>query len=284
MGTGTVTYSEACSDALVKLTDAGVPEAKENALLLLEYVCGSRRQDMYLNPGRILTEDECAAYRELISKRCERIPLQQLVGSQSFMGLEFIVDCNVLIPRQDTEILVERVLGDGAAGKNVLDLCTGSGCILISTAVLGKTGTAVGCDISHEALEVAKKNSAKNAADVSFYEGDLFEALPAGLKGSFDIITANPPYIRTEDIAGLMPEVRDHEPVGALDGGEDGLIFYRRIADEACGWLKKDGRIYMEIGYDQAEDVLGIFTAKGYKDIEVVKDLAGLDRVVTVRR
>ena len=284
MGTGTVKYSEACSDAVYRLTEAGVPEVKENALLLLEYVCGRRRQDMYLNPGRVLTEDECAAYRELISKRCERIPLQQLIGSQSFMGLEFVVDGNVLIPRQDTEILVERVLKDGAAGKSVLDLCTGSGCILISVAVLGKTQMAVGCDISHEALEIAKENSVKNAADVSFYEGDLFEALPAELKGGFDIITANPPYIRTADIAGLMPEVRDHEPVGALDGGADGLIFYRRIADEACDWLKEDGHIYMETGYDQAEDVSGIFAAKGYKDIEVVKDLAGLDRVVTVRR
>ena len=279
-----MTYSEAYSAAAARLTDAGVPEAKENALLLLEYVCGSKRADLYLNPGRVLTEDESAAYHELISKRCERIPLQQLIGSQCFMGLEFNVDSNVLIPRQDTEILVERVLKDGATGKSVLDLCTGSGCILISTAVLGKARTAVGCDISHEALSVARENAVKNNADVSFYEGDLFGALPAELKGSFDIITANPPYIRTADIAELMPEVKDHEPLGALDGGADGLIFYRRIADEACGWLKEDGRIYMEIGFDQAEDVSGIFTRKGYKDIEVVKDLAGLDRVVTVRR
>ncbi len=284
MGAGTVRYAAAAKEAGSKLEAAGVPEAKENALLLLEYVCGSKRQDLYLKPDRILNDDELKALNRLIAARAERYPLQQLTGSQYFMGLEFLVDGNVLIPRQDTEILVERVLKDGAEGRTVLDLCTGSGCILISTAVLGRTKKAVGCDISRKALKVAELNAGRNGADILLYEGDLFDALPAGLKGSFDIITANPPYIRTADIEGLMPEVKDHEPLCALDGGDDGLIFYRRIAMEACEWLKAGGHIYMETGSDQAEDVSAIFAAQGYAGIEVLKDLAGLDRVVTVRR
>ena len=187
-----------------------------------------------------------------------------------------------LIPRPETELLAEEAitfLKDRPFPKT-MDLCTGSGCILISTAVLGRTAKAVGCDISSPALKVARENAERLGAEASFYEGDLFGALPEDMKGSFDIITANPPYIRTADIAGLMPEVREHEPVQALDGGADGIIFYRRIAAEACSWLKDGGRIYVEIGFDQADEVSAIFAAKGYKNTEVIKDLAGLDRVV----
>lgn len=280
MGTGTVTYAAACREAEKRLEAAGVPEAKENALLLLEYVCGTKRADLYLDPARALNDAESERLGKMIDARAGRVPLQQLTGSQFFCGLEFLVDENVLIPRQDTEILVERVLKDGAEGKAALDLCTGSGCILISTAVLGRTAKAVGCDISSRALKVARENADRLGAEASFYEGDLFGALPDDMKGSFDIITANPPYIRTADIAGLMPEVREHEPVQALDGGADGIIFYRRIAAEACSWLKDGGHIYVEIGFDQAEEVSAIFAAKGYKNTEVIKDLAGLDRVV----
>ena len=280
MGTGAVTYSAAAADAAGRLEASGVPEAKENALLLLEYVCGSRRQDIYLKPGRILSAEETERFDKLVKARQERIPLQQLTGKAYFMGLEFAVDENVLIPRQDTEILVERVLKDGADGKRLLDMCTGSGCIPVSLAVHAQVAAAAACDISAAALKVARRNAADNKADIAFYEGDMFDALPSGLKGSFDIITSNPPYIRSGDIAGLMPEVKDHEPSCALDGGTDGLVFYRRIAEEAGIWLKSGGRIYMEIGYDQGEDVTAVFAAAGYKDTEVIKDLAGLDRVV----
>ncbi len=275
-----MTYKEACNEAVRRLEAAQVPEAKENALLLLEHVCAAKRQDLYLHPDRVLDEDEQAELDKLISARAERIPLQQLTGTQFFMGLEFCVNGSVLIPRQDTEVLAERVLKDGVSGKRLLDLCTGSGCILISIACIGKASYAAGCDISAKALSVAEENARILGVDAVFYEGDLFGALPDTLKGSFDVITANPPYIRSGDIAGLMPEVREHEPIGALDGGEDGLVFYRRIAAEAEEWLAKGGRIYMETGCDQAEAVCDIFAGRAYKDIEVIKDYAGLDRVV----
>lgn len=276
-------YAAACNTAVTKLMAAQVPEAKENALLLLEHICGSRRQDLYLDPGRILTQDEEDKYFDLIDKRCARIPLQLLTGTAYFFGLAFKVDGNVLIPRQDTEILVGRVLDDGACGCALLDMCTGSGCIPISIMKHAKLSFAAGCDRSPEALKNAAENAALLKAAVEFYEGDMFEALPEEMKGSFDIITSNPPYIKSGDIAGLMPEVRDHDPYMALDGGADGLIFYRRIADEALSWLKEGGRIYMEIGCDQAGDVSRIFAEKGYKDIEVIKDYAGLDRVIFCR-
>ena len=277
-----MTYKEACAGAIRRLEAAEVPEAKENALLLFEHVCGTKRQDLYLYPERKLSGDEQTQLEELVSARIRRIPLQQLTGVQYFMGLEFKVNGSVLIPRQDTEILIERVLKDGVKDRRLLDLCTGSGCIPISIVRYGKPSFSAGCDISHDALNTARENAGILGADVLFYEGDLFEALPGELKGSFDIITANPPYIRSGDIAGLMPEVRDHEPLGALDGGADGLVFYRRIADEAGKWLKDGGRIYMEIGFDQASDVSAIFAGAGYGDIEVIKDYAGMDRVVCV--
>lgn len=278
-----VSYRLTAISGTKKLEEAGVPEASENARLLLEAVCQTKRQDLYLHPERELSPEEASKYWELIALRCKRIPLQQLTGTQCFMGYDFIVNESVLIPRQDTEILVEQVLNDGAQNCFVLDLCSGSGCIPLSIKLLGNSGMTIGCDISKEALSCAGKNAERLNAAVSFYEGDLFEAVPLEYRGSFDIITSNPPYIRSGEIDTLMPEVKDHEPHMALDGGEDGLVFYRRIADEAGSWLKKGGRIYMETGFDQAGDVSRIFEEKGYKEIKVIKDHAGLDRVVACK-
>lgn len=223
-------------------------------------------------------------YREMIGKRRRRVPLQQILGCQEFMGLEFCVNRHVLIPRQDTETLVELVLEEHEEGDRLLDLCTGSGCIAVSLAVKGKFSSVAATDISPEALHVAKRNGERLfAGAIAFYQGDLFTALPAEASGScpgFDIITANPPYIPTAVIRTLQPEVRDHEPVLALDGSGDGVYYYRRIAAKARDYLTDRGRLYLEIGHDQGDVVSGILDSHGYRNIRVVKDLPGNDRVV----
>lgn len=223
-------------------------------------------------------------YREMIGKRRRRVPLQQILGCQEFMGLEFCVNRHVLIPRQDTETLVELVLEEHEEGDRLLDLCTGSGCIAVSLAVKGKFSSVTATDISPEALHVAKRNGERLfAGAIAFYQGDLFAALPAEASGScpgFDIITANPPYIPTAVIRTLQPEVRDHEPVLALDGSGDGVYYYRRIAAKARDYLTDRGRLYLEIGHDQGDVVSGILDSHGYRNIRVVKDLPGNDRVV----
>ena len=222
-------------------------------------------------------------YRSMIEKRRRRCPLQQILGSQEFMGLEFYVNQHVLIPRQDTETLVELVLEQQKNQEiRLLDLCTGSGCIAVSLAVKGGYRQVMAADISEEALKVARRNWERlrpENQEMKFFQGDLFDALEKDTE-TFDVITANPPYIPTEVIRGLEPEVRDHEPMLALDGTADGLHFYRRIAAEAGRWLRPGGRIYLEIGYDQGEAVSGLLAEAGFTEIQVVKDLPGKDRVV----
>ena len=222
-------------------------------------------------------------YRSMIEKRRRRCPLQQILGSQEFMGLEFYVNQHVLIPRQDTETLVELVLEQQKNQEiRLLDLCTGSGCIAVSLAVKGGYRQVMAADISEEALKVARRNWERlrpENQEMKFFQGDLFDALEKDTE-AFDVITANPPYIPTEVIRGLEPEVRDHEPMLALDGTADGLHFYRRIAAEAGRWLRPGGRIYLEIGYDQGAAVSGLLAEAGFTEIQVVKDLPGKDRVV----
>ena len=259
-----------------ELEASGIAEADTDAELLLIHVCGTKRGERFSHPERELTEDEESRYLAMLSKRSSHIPLQHLTGVQSFMGMEFEVNENVLIPRQDTEILVEEVMKDGAVGASILDLCTGSGCIILSLLKYVNESVGIGTDISEKALEVAGENASRNGIDVQFIKSDLFEAVA----GKYDVITSNPPYIRSSDIEGLMPEVRDHDPLIALDGGEDGLVFYRRIVDEAADHLNPAGRVYLEIGFDQGEQVREMFFARGFKDAEIIKDYSGLPRVV----
>ena len=227
------------------------------------------------------TQEKMQTYRGMIAKRASRIPLQQILGSQEFMGLEFYVNEHVLIPRQDTETLVELVLQEQhGREKKLLDLCTGSGCIAISLAVKGGYESVTATDLSEEALKVAERNAKAHQKEIIFRQGDLFTALPQSEAGTFDIITSNPPYIPTAVIATLEPEVREHEPMMALDGTEDGLKFYRQIAKKAGTWLKPGGVIYLEIGYDQGEAVSGLLREAGFDKVRVVKDLPGKDRVV----
>lgn len=264
------------------LEEAGIPDAGTDAWILLEHVTGVSRTRYYVNPRQSLSEEEEGRYRSYIEKRMKRIPVQHLTGVQEFMGLEFLVNEHVLIPRQDTEVLVETVWKDLEPGMRVLDMCTGSGCILISLmkrmqSVSGEDEIlGVGADLSREALQVAEVNASRQYVGAVFVESDLFEKV----EGRYDIIVSNPPYIRTSVIRELQEEVKLHDPYAALDGKEDGLFFYREIIKKSKEYLKKGGRLYFEIGHDQGEDVKKLMEEAGFTQVTVKKDLAGLDRVV----
>lgn len=273
-----MTYREVCEKGERALAEAGIEEAELDARLLLEYVCGTSRSDLLAHGDREVAPEDLRFYERLTARRGARIPLQQLTGRQDFMGLEFTVNEHVLIPRQDTEILVEEVLKNLHDGMRVLDMCTGSGCILISLLHYSNDCTGVGADISAEALQVAERNKTKlpGTGGAVFLQSDLFE----NVEGQFDIIVSNPPYIPSDVIETLMPEVREHEPRQALDGSEDGLFFYRRIVAESADYLPGGGMLFFEIGYDQAAAVCRLMEEAGFLEINVVKDYAGLDRVV----
>lgn len=269
-------YREALTKGEAFLQEHEVADARNDAWLLLSMVCKIDRNFYYLHMTEDISEEEELEYESVLRKRAEHVPLQYITGEQEFMGLRFLVNSNVLIPRQDTEVLVEEALKRVKSGMEVLDMCTGSGCIIISILkhASGVRGTAA--DISKQALIVAKENAKLNEVPVVFEASDLFDHI----KGEFDMIVSNPPYIRTEEIATLMPEVRNFEPDNALDGMEDGLHFYRRIVEESVNYLKPGGYLLFEIGYDQGEEVSALMRQAGYTGVTVVKDLAGLDRVV----
>ena len=233
-------------------------------------------------------KEKLSAYENTLEKRASRVPLQQILGQQEFMGLTFFVNEHVLIPRQDTETLVELVLNE-QKDKNVsiLDMCTGSGCIAVSLKKLGGYACVEGADISEEALKVAKRNSEEilensdvnsSRTGVIFRRSDMFSAFPETER--FNVIVSNPPYIPSAVIEELEPEVRDHEPRGALDGTADGLYFYRILAEECAKHLTPGGYVYFEIGYDQGAAVKELLDIHGFKDTRVIQDLAGKDRVV----
>lgn len=259
-----------------RLNEAQIADARIDAWLLLEWVTGISRANYFMDPCKELSEKESEAYVQAVEKRCQRIPLQHITGEQEFMGFPFHVNEHVLIPRQDTECLVETALEKYEPDMRVLDMCTGSGCIIISVEKLCKNGDFTGCDISEKALAVAKKNAKRLSAHTELIQSDLFE----NVNGRFDMILSNPPYIRTAVIDELEEEVRCHDPRIALDGREDGLYFYRRIIDEARDHLVNGGWLLFEIGHDQREDVKALMKEAGYQEITARKDLAGLDRVV----
>lgn len=279
-----MTYQECYQKGRSTLEQAGIEEAALDARLLLEFVCGTNRNDLLVHGDRMVETDKETVYYDLIERRSSRIPLQHLTGVQEFMGLEFAVNEHVLIPRQDTEILVEEVLKELHDGMRILDMCTGSGCILLSLLHYSNDCQGVGVDISQEALQVAEQNAQRilgekgrlQADSLQFIQSNLFERVT----GKYEFIVSNPPYIRSEVIATLMPEVKEHEPRLALDGTEDGLFFYRKIVEESKSYLLHGGMLYFEIGHDQAAEVSGLLKEAGFLEINVVKDLAGLDRVV----
>jgi release factor glutamine methyltransferase len=276
-----MTYRECYEQGCRTLQAAGIEEAALDARLLLEAVCGTDRNDLLVHGEQPVAPEAEEKYLNWIRQRAEHIPLQQLTGEQDFMGLTFNVNEHVLIPRQDTEILVEEVLKELHDGMRILDMCTGSGCILLSLLHYSNDCEGLGVDLSAEALKVAGRNVLKvltpeKAEHAHFLQSDLFEKV----EGKFEIIVSNPPYIASAEVEKLMPEVRDHEPRMALDGTEDGLHFYRRIIEEAGKHLVSSGMLFLEIGYDQGQAASELMREHGYREVQVVQDYAGLDRVV----
>ena len=265
------------------LKEQGISEYSIDAWYLLEYVTGITKASYYANPCRELTEEQARRYRNCIEKRSRKIPLQHITGEQEFMGYTFRVNEHVLIPRQDTEILVEEALKKIGSEMHILDMCTGSGCILLSLLKMKQERYSVkdlkgtGVDVSEEALKVAKENAKHLSVEAVFLQSDLFTQV----EGVYDVIVSNPPYIETGVIEELQEEVRLHDPYIALDGKEDGLFFYRKIIKESIAYIKRGGWILFEIGYDQAEAVAELLKKSGYGQVSVKKDLAGLDRVVS---
>lgn len=277
---------QALSDARRTLEEKGIESARLESELLLAHILGWERHQLYLNKDYVLTPGQIDAYKSLLERRAAGEPLQYITGVRYFMGLPFYVDSRVLIPRWETELLTEYTISRAREkGRvSILDLCTGSGAIAVSLAVNLPDAEITAADIEQGALEVAKKNAEENGvlSRISFYQGDLFASLPPEkFKGYFDIIVSNPPYVPTGEIGRLMTEVRDYEPISALDGGEDGLDFYRRIARDGWRYLKAGGFIALEIGYGQSNKIQDIFLKSGYYHRhECHKDLAGIERFV----
>ncbi len=282
-------YSELVKQGQRKLFKAGIMDSDLDAWILVEKICNISRTEYFVKMHDEVPEEMVEQYFAAIDKRITHYPIQYIIGEWSFMGLPFKVNENVLVPRQDTEVLVEkamRIIREEMPDPDkkeirILDMCTGSGCIGISLAKNFQNVFVVGADISKGALEIAKENAELNGVNnIEFIESDLYSKV----QGKFDILISNPPYIKSADIEELMSEVKDYEPRIALDGSEDGLEFYRRIIEKGKEFIKEDGYILFEIGYDQREQVKELLREKGYSDIEALKDFAGNDRVVLGKR
>ena len=259
------------------LTEKGVENARREAEWLLCEATGLDRMGLYLNFDKPLQDDELAAYRSMVARRGKREPLQHILGSQEFDGHEFIVSRDVLIPRYDTETLLEEAVRQAPTARTVLDIGTGSGCIAISLALRLPHAAITAVDLSPDALSIARRNAEQNNAQIEFLLGSFFQPV---VGRRFDLIVSNPPYITHADLATLQPEVRDFEPRLALDGGPDGLDAYRVLAAEAPRHLEPNGWLLMEIGAGQDKDVAGLLADAGFDAIVTVPDSAGILRVV----
>lgn len=267
-----------------RLEKAGIETFEYETWALMEHFLQVRREDYFADSFREADPEGLRALERALTSRESRVPLQYLTGKAPFMGFTFMVDERVLIPRYDSESLAEaceryinKKIHEEPEGKDfrILDLCTGSGCIGISLARLCPGAKVTLSDISRDALDVAKENARRLGADVEIRCGSLFQPVPE----RYNLIVSNPPYIPTADIGTLMPEVRDHEPVRALDGKEDGLYFYRQIVREAPDHLEDGGRLFLEIGWDQGPALSEMLMGAGYREIEIRQDLSGRDRI-----
>ena len=292
-----MTRREAYEYGVEQLEAEGIENADCDIRILLEDLCGVDREELFIQGDKVISRRETEIFMNAVNKRMGHYPVQYITGKQEFMGLTFTVNQNVLIPRMDTEILVEEVMRQLNDKSRILDMCTGSGCILLSLLYYSNDCEGVGVDISEEALDVAKDNAGRLILDDTFdllfktggmgkkhLDEDKIEFIQSNLfndvRGRFDIIVSNPPYIRSDVIPTLMEEVRDYEPILALDGKEDGLYFYRKIIEKSPDYLNPGGLLFFEIGYDQARDVVALMEKAGFKDVTVVQDYAHLDRVV----
>ncbi|TAN63445.1 peptide chain release factor N(5)-glutamine methyltransferase [bacterium] len=280
------TIGQALAKAARKLASHGIESSVQEAEILLCNAIGCKRHELFLNSEKELPATALHKFSAFTQRRLKREPLQYILGSEEFCGLDIKVTRNTLIPRPETEVLVEVAIkalsGFKEAHATVIDLCTGSGCVAIAMAKMANC-IVYATDVSKEALETARENAALNDASgmITFFEGDLFAPLEGlAIKGKASAVLANPPYIKTADMETLQPEVRLYEPKAALDGGKDGLDFYRRITHEAIKWLKPDGFLIFEIGFGQADMVKEIIEKTGFREICVIKDLSGIERVV----
>lgn len=271
-----MTLREALALGKDLLYQAEIEEYETDAWLLLEGAAKCTRNDLFLRGSEPLEKEQELLYKEYLRKRSSRIPVQHILGVQCFCGLEFIVTPDVLCPRLDTEVLIEEAIKRIKPGSSILDMCTGSGCIVLTLLHLIKNCQGIGADLSEKALDVARRNAAKLEKECTFIHSDLFE----NIQGKFDVIVSNPPYIATKEIETLSPEVRIHEPRMALDGMEDGLFFYREIVNASVNYLNSEGWLIFEIGHDQGEALKNMMKSAGFCEIQVIRDLAGLDRVV----
>lgn len=280
----TLTLKQLYKVGTVKLAEEGIEEFSLDAWYLLEYVTGVSKAMYFAEPERAVSEENADRYIDCIRRRAAHIPLQHITGEQEFMGYPFYVNEHVLIPRQDTETLVEEAIQVMRPKMKILDMCTGSGCIVLSILKMCREKyymtelQGIGADVSEEALKVARENGRRLEVPVTWIQSDLFAKIPEEEK--YEVIVSNPPYIETAVIDTLQEEVRLHDPYIALDGKEDGLYFYRRIISEAGKYLKPQGKLMFEIGCEQAKAVEELMKNAGYEQITVKKDLAGLDRVV----
>lgn len=278
MATETWTVLKILSWTKEYLAGKGVDNARLEAEWLLSFALGLDRVGLYVNFDRPLSGAELALFREMVTRRARREPLQYILGTQEFMGLEFETTTAALIPRHDTETLVEEALKRGEGANKVLDIGAGSGCIVVALAKKLTGAELFGVDQSAVALDLAERNAAKHGTVVKMVLGSLFEPF-SGMR--FSLIVSNPPYVPTAEIAELQPEVRDYEPRDALDGGPDGLDFYRSIIPAAPGHLDTGGWLLFEVGIGQAEPVLGLFAGTGrFVELFTAKDPAGIERVV----
>ena len=276
-----MTISELIKKGMIELKNENIEEPKLKSRLLMQYVLNETRQYVIVNDMEQLDKSKEKQYFEGIRILKKGVPIEHITHQREFMKLSFFVDKNVLIPRQDTEILVEEVIkiAKKINAKKILDLCTGSGAIAISLAKYLPQTEITAIDISKDALKIAKKNAISNNVEnqITFINLDMYTNLN---EGKFDIIVSNPPYIKDEVINTLMEDVKNYEPHTALSGGNDGLNFYRRIINDSNKVLKENGILAFEIGHDQGYEVSELMSEKGYKDIRVIKDLVGHDRVV----
>ena len=280
---GNTSYRKLFVKALDLLKSSGIENVEYDIKAILTDTFGLDLNKFILDMDNEFEPDKDleAKYLSRIEKRKMHIPLQYIINKQNFYGLDFYVDESVLIPRYDTENIVDRIVKDCKENKclSVLDLCTGSGCIAVC---LKKNGfeKVYAADISDKALAVAKHNANLNNADIIFLQSDLYENFPKEIR--FDIIVSNPPYISTDKIAELETQVKDFEPKLALDGGKDGLDFYKKILKLSKDFINKSGRLYLEIGYDQAKEVVDLAKKEGYYNIQIIKDLSGRDRGISM--
>ena len=274
------TWQQAYLKAVWELSSCRIAEPEADAKVLLKFAGGLSDTDYLLRARERMPKEAAARFAEAIERRKQHVPVQHITGRAWFFGYEFLVNEHVLIPRMDTEILADQAISflrdtDGGRGLRALDLCTGSGILAVVLKKEYPDLEVWAGDISGQALSIARENARRNDVSVQFYEGDLLE----GALGTFDLIVSNPPYIETEEIRKLDEEVRLHDPLQALDGGADGLLFYRRIVKEARAYLKTGAGLFFEIGCSQARQTEALLRSEGYEQVHTVKDLAGLDRV-----